>query len=74
MKDYKEFILSKGGKELGILFEDIKEYILPPSQFREFTKFMNGRTTGVFFEGEESVTYCYTGDLVRFLEGLSVID
>jgi len=44
MQEYKQYIITKGGQELGILISDIKEYLITPSQFKKLEKFMVGQT------------------------------
>ena len=63
---YKQYIITRGGKELGIAYSDIEQYILPPSEFIRFKEFMNGQTTGLI--GCEPI--CYTEDFERFIKGL----
>ena len=60
---YKEYILSRGGKELGIAWADIKENILTPQEFRKFEYFMIGQTMAVI--GGMSIVY--TRDFERFI-------
>jgi hypothetical protein len=61
--DHKEYIISKGGKELGIMLSDIKNHILTPSRYEDFSDFMIGQTCGIM----EGASMCYTGDFERFL-------
>jgi hypothetical protein len=70
---YKNYIISKGGQELGITWYDIENHILTPAQFKEFNTWMNGQTVGCI---DDSCTtgIVYTGDLLRFIKGLPVID
>lgn len=68
--NYKDYILSRGGKELGIAWEDIEKHILPPSKFEKFKKFMMGQTVAMI--GGMSIVY--TEDFERFIRGLKVID
>lgn len=42
-KDYKEFIISKGGKELGLLWSDIKHNLLTPKEYKRFSDWMMGQ-------------------------------
>ena len=65
MKNYKQYIISQGGHELGLLYiSDIKEHLLTPSEYKNFCEFMKGQTCGLL--GELSV--CYTGDFVTFIK------
>lgn len=64
--DYKKYIISKGGQELGLLWSDIEEYLLPPSEHKKFAEFMGGQT--VCCLGKENIVY--TGDFERFIKGL----
>lgn len=71
MKDYKKFILSRGGEELGILFSDIKENLLTPADYKRFEEFMSGQTITMIGLNEG---VCFTGDYERFIKGLPVVD
>jgi len=68
--NYKKYIISKGGEELGLLFDDIQEYLLTSSEYKKFEEFMGGQT--VCCLGKETIVY--TGDFERFIKGLPVID
>jgi hypothetical protein len=68
--NYKKYIISKGEKVLGLLFEDIQEYILTPNEYKEFKEFMRGQTVGCL--GGNDVVY--VGDFERFIKALPVID
>ena len=68
--NYKDYIITQGGKEVGIPFKDIEEYLLPPAKYKEFEHFMRGQTCGLV----GGMSICYTGDFERFLKGLPVID
>jgi hypothetical protein len=61
--DYKKYIISQGGVEIGISWKDIEEYLLTPAQFKEFEKFMEGQTS-VKIGGIE---ICYTEDFKKFI-------
>jgi len=41
-----KYIISKGGRELGITWSDIEKYILTPEQFERFNEWMMGNTVG----------------------------
>jgi len=41
-----QYIISKGGRELGITWNDIEKYILTPEQYKRFDKWMTGQTCG----------------------------
>lgn len=69
---YKNYIISKGGKELGITWYDIENHILTPAQFKEFKDWMRGQTVG--FIDDSCATIVYTSDLLRFIKGLPVND
>lgn len=66
----QKYILSQGGKELGLSFYDIKKYLLTPNEYKKFLDFMEGQTT-VLISG---IDICYTEDFERFIKGLSLID
>jgi len=68
--EYKKYIVSQGGNELGLLFSDIQEHLLTPSAYKNFLDFMRGQTCGIL--GESSI--CYTGDFVRFINNMPNID
>lgn len=68
--NYKQYILSKGGKELGLLYLDIKQHLLTPAQYDKFCEYMKGQTVC----GIGSETIVYTGDFERFIKGLPIID
>jgi len=70
MKNLEKFIISKGGKELGILWDDIQQAILTPMEFRDFEKYMSGQTMCAM----SGMSIVFTEDLVRFLKKLPVID
>lgn len=65
MTNYKDYIISKGGKELGLLFEDIEKYLLTPDQNEKFHKFMRGQTCGMV----GGIPVCYTCDYLNFISG-----
>jgi len=67
MENYKNYIISKGGIELGLLFSDIQEYLLTPEQYRKFSEFMRGQTCGVLVD----MSVCYTGDYIKFINQLT---
>ena len=68
--DYKKYILSQGGKEIGLSFADIRENILAPEQYRRFEYFMRGQT----FSSIGGISICHTDDFDRFIKDLPVID
>lgn len=78
--DYKKYIISKGGNELGILWTDIKHYLLTPEQYKKFGDWMEGQTCCVLEhqsdDGKEvhMLPLVYVDDLLRFIKGLPVID
>jgi hypothetical protein len=61
--DYKKYIISQGLQEIGISLKDIEEYLLTPTQFKKFEKFMEGQTCGKI----GGIEICYTEDFERFL-------
>lgn len=65
MNNYKDYILSKGGKELGILFSDIEQHILTPKQYEDFSDFIMGQTCGIV----GGLSVCYVCDFERFING-----
>ena len=72
---YEQYIISKGGRDLGISWFDIENYILTPEQYGLFCSYMHGQTMGVLGDlGGQHISIVYTSDLVRFLKGLPVID
>lgn len=79
-KNYKDFIISKGGKEIGLIWSDIKHSLLTPSEYKKFSEWMEGQTCCVLDhqsdDGKESYTLplVYVDDFERFIKGLPVID
>jgi hypothetical protein len=67
---HEQYILSQGGKEVGLAWADIEEYLLTPQKFKEFQEFMRGQTSSVV----GGILIVYTHDYLRFIEGLPVID
>ena len=67
MKIYKDYVLSKGGKELGITWYDIERYVLTPAKYKEFSDFMAGQTCGCVDDSCQS-SVVYTCDLEAFLQ------
>lgn len=68
--NYKDYIIKKGDKELGILWSDIQQYLLSPSKFEEFRDWMIGQT--VVLIGD---TYIVNRvDFERFIKGLPNLD
>lgn len=63
-KEYKDYIIYKGNKEIGIMWDDIKNNLLTPAQFKEFKKFMHGQTMGMV--GSESIVF--TEDFMEFIK------
>lgn len=61
--NYKKYIISQGGVEIGLSWNDIEEYLLTPAQFKEFELFMWGQTCGMV----GGIPICYTEDFDRFL-------
>ncbi len=75
LKTIDKYILTKGGFEIGIIDDDIQQYILTPSEYKEFSKWMLGQTCGVLGNlGGDYLSVTYTGDLRRFMQGLPCID
>lgn len=68
-----KYVIQKGGRHLGILWEDIKNHLLTPAEFKRFEEWMTGQTVGCMDDGCK-LTIVYTGDLLRFMKGLPVID
>jgi hypothetical protein len=73
MKKYSNYILSKGGNELGVTYYDIQNHILTPAEWSKFLEFMNGQTVGCIDDSYHT-SVVYTGDLERFLKDLPCID
>lgn len=71
--NYSKYIISKGGKELGISFYDIERYLLTPEQNKRFLEWMRGQTCGCVDDSCDT-SVCYTGDFKRFINNQSVID
>jgi hypothetical protein len=69
MKDYKQYIIKKGDIELGILWSDIKKYLLTPNEFERFESYMEGQTCSCI-DDDCKVNIVFTGDFVRFIKGL----
>jgi len=67
---YKELIISRGGKEYGLAWEDIKKYLLTPHQWEMFENFMEGQTSSEI----SGIPIVYTGDYEKFIKGLPVIN
>jgi hypothetical protein len=70
MMNYKQYIISQGGAEVGLAFKDIEEFLLTPAKYKEFEHFMRGQTCGVV----GGISICYVGDFERFIKGLPNID
>jgi len=70
--DYKDHIISKGGRELGLTFYDI-EKILGEEQFGIFSDWISGQTCG-FVDYSCTTSICYLWDYERFIRNLPVID
>lgn len=79
-KDYKDFIIYKGKRELGLLWSDIKHSLLTPAEYKRFSDWMTGQTCCVLDhqsdDGEEvhMLPLVYACDFERFIKGLPVID
>lgn len=79
-KTYKDFIISKGGVEMGLLWSDIKHCLLTPSEYKKFSDWMEGQTCCVLDhqsdDGKEThlLALVYVDDFLRFKKGLPVID
>lgn len=77
---YQDFVLYKGKRELGLMWSDIKHYLLTPSEYDRFSDFMKGQTCGVLDhqsdDGKEvhMFPFVYVDDYVRFIKDLPVID
>lgn len=68
--DYKKYIISIGGQEVGLSWDDIRQHLLSPARYEEFVEFMYGQTCGII----GGISIVYTGDFERFIKGLPVID
>lgn len=79
-KDYKEFVISKGGREMGLLWSDIKHNLLTPSEYKKFSDWMEGQTCCVLdYQSDDGtevhmLPLVYVDDFLRFIKGLPVID
>lgn len=71
--NYKKYILSKGGEELGITWDDIKKHILTPAQFEKFEKWMSGQTCGCVDDACK-LSVVYMSDLESFMKGRDSLD
>lgn len=72
---YKQYIITQGDRELGLLWSDIKEHLLTPAQYREFEKWMRGQTCAVLGNLDGNyVSIVYVYDFERFIKKLPVID
>ena len=47
MQEYKQYIITKGGRDFGLYILDIKEYLITPHQYKKFEDFMDGRIMGM---------------------------
>lgn len=73
--NYKDYLLSKGGKELGFLWSDIQKSLLTPDQYSKFVEFMRGQTCGVIGElSDEYISIVYTCDYENFINGRNNLD
>lgn len=66
MDRIKDYIITKGGNEMGVTVYDIQNNILTPTEFEEFNVFMAGQTSG-FLDNSCTSNIIYTGDLLRFI-------
>lgn len=66
MINYEQYIITKGGCELGILWEDIKEKILAPEDYKKFVEWMGGQTCACL-DMNCKITLVFTRDVERFL-------
>ena len=66
MENYKQFILSKGGHELGLLFCDIENELLTPVQWKRFLNYTQGDTVGLIGMND-SASFCYVCDYQKFI-------
>lgn len=69
MINYKKYIIYQGDREIGIPWQDIEDYILPPKIYQEFEHWMQGQTCGIV----GGISVCYTCDLERFLSNKKLI-
>lgn len=69
MKNYKDYIISRGGKEIGILWSDVKEYLLTPAKYEKFLEFMKGQTCGMLGSNGDYVSIVYVCDYLNFING-----
>lgn len=59
------YIVSKGGKEVGVTFTDIQENLLTPAEYEKFSRWMDGQTVGLL---DKKTSICYTDDLISFMK------
>lgn len=69
-KNYKDYIISQGGKEIGLAFHDIKEYLMTPNEYKRFLTFMKGQTCALIAGFE----ICYTCDYLKFINNIPNTD
>ena len=67
---YKEYLISIGGKEVGIDINDIENSLLTPKNWKKFCDFMNGQTMMDF----KGISIVFTDDYLRFINNKKVID
>ena len=70
MKNYKDYIISKGGKEIGLTAYDIKRYLMTPDEYIRFEKYMKNQTVSMIEGLNGHIEIIYTGDYERFIKGL----
>ena len=71
---HEDYIIKKGDIELGLLWSDIKEHLLTPTQYDKFTEYMRGQTCGMLGEIHSYVSLVFTGDFERFINNKPNLD
>lgn len=66
--NYKDYIISKGGKEMGLTMHDIKRHLMTPDQYIRFEKFIANQTVAMIEGVNGHVEIIYTGDYERFIK------
>jgi hypothetical protein len=70
MKDYKKYIITQDGMS-GLMFEDIEQHLLTPSDYKRFTEWMKGQTCGLL---GNRIPVVYPYDYDKFIRGMKVTD
>jgi len=68
--NHQQYIISIGGKEIGLDINDIEHSLLSPKQWDKFCQFIDGQTMMDF----KGISIVFTTDYERFISGRPVID